>query len=69
MIERLSDGMAFGALNKCEKCKGQFKFVSGRGYVCTGYANEWVKCEFVTVNPQRFAFTVPEDLKEKYKFL
>ncbi|KAK6618637.1 hypothetical protein RUM43_013028 [Polyplax serrata] len=69
MIERLSDAMAFGALNKCEKCKGQFKFVSGRGYVCTGYANEWVKCEFVTVNPQRFAFTVPEDLKEKYKFL
>lgn len=69
MVERLSDAMAFGAIEKCKKCKGQFTFCSGKGYQCLGYVSEWLKCEEVTSKPSRVPFKVPSELKEKYPFL
>lgn len=69
MIERLSDAMAFGALKKCKNCQGQLAFTSGKGYLCLGYKNEWLKCESVFSNPSKVPFKVPSDLKEKYPFL
>ncbi|KAL0276840.1 UNVERIFIED_CONTAM: hypothetical protein PYX00_004320 [Menopon gallinae] len=70
ILDRLADGMTFGALKKCEKCgNGQLTFRSGIGYKCRGHVSEWSRCEYTTSKPARVAFKVPKDLKENYEFL
>lgn len=69
MLDRLADGMTFGALKKCEKCSGQLSFRSGVGYKCHGHISEWSRCENTTSKPARVAFKVPKELKENYEFL
>ncbi|XP_047097726.1 LOW QUALITY PROTEIN: poly [ADP-ribose] polymerase [Schistocerca piceifrons] len=74
MLDRLADIMTFGALLPCEECKGgQLVFRSGVGYQCTGDLTEWTKCQFVTTDPKRVPFKVPEDLMDtflnSYKFV
>ena len=63
-LDALADIMFFGALKPCPKCKGQFVYVSGLGYKCTGNLTEWTKCEEVTQNPSRTKFSIPKSMKE-----
>ncbi|XP_065208897.1 poly [ADP-ribose] polymerase-like [Planococcus citri] len=68
--DRLADAMTFGALFPCEECgHRQIVFRSPVGYFCTGFKNEWVKCEAVTDDPKRKPFLVPHHLKKTYEFL
>ncbi|GLV44778.1 Poly-(ADP-ribose) polymerase [Carabus blaptoides fortunei] len=68
MLDRLSDLMTFGALERCAVCKnGQLVF-DKEGYVCQGDLTEWTKCQELTKEPKRKPFKVPNDLKE-YAFL
>ncbi|XP_043217135.1 poly [ADP-ribose] polymerase 1-like [Amphibalanus amphitrite] len=70
MLDRLSDGMAFGALLPCPLCKnGQLVFRSGVGYQCVGQLTEWTKCTNVVKVPKRRLFKVPKELAEEYPFL
>lgn len=68
-LDRLADMMVFGVPKPCKKCKGQFSYVSGLGYKCTGNLTEWTKCDEVTQDPKRAKFSVPKDLKEDIPFL
>lgn len=61
--------MTFGALVPCDECGGQLVFRSGVGYQCSGYKNEWLKCQTILPNPTRVKFTVPSHLSENDEFL
>lgn len=61
--------MAFGALLPCGECNGQLVFRSGIGYQCSGFKNEWLKCEKVFVDPPRKKFVVPSHLLQNNDFL
>lgn len=61
--------MAFGSLLPCDECQGQFVFKSGIGYQCSGYKNEWLKCEKVTADPPRKKFKIPSHLSKTIEFL
>lgn len=68
-MDRLSDVMTFGALEKCPKCKnGQYVF-NKAGYICQGQLTEWTKCQDIVQEPKRKPFTVPKELQEEYSFL
>ncbi|XP_018423552.1 PREDICTED: poly [ADP-ribose] polymerase 1 [Nanorana parkeri] len=43
ILDRVSDGMAFGALLPCEECQGQLVFKTD-AYYCTGDISAWTKC-------------------------
>ncbi|XP_043286683.1 poly [ADP-ribose] polymerase [Venturia canescens] len=68
-LDNLADLMVFGVPKPCKKCTGQFVYVSGLGYKCTGNLTEWTKCEEVTQDPKRIKFSVPKHLKEEIPFL
>ncbi|KAM4693883.1 poly [ADP-ribose] polymerase 1 [Discoglossus pictus] len=72
ILDRVSDGMAFGALLPCEECKGQFVFKSD-AYYCTGDISAWTKCVAKTQTPDRKDWVVPKEFHEvpylkKFKF-
>jgi poly [ADP-ribose] polymerase len=70
ILDRLSDIMTFGALERCEECKGgQFVFCSGVGYQCQGNLTEWTKCQNTTLEPKRKPFEVPPELSSEHEFL
>jgi len=70
MLDRLSDIMTFGALERCDECKaGQFVFCSGVGYQCQGDLTEWTKCQNVTLEPKRKPFRVPSEISSDHEFL
>ena len=70
MLNRLSDIMTFGALERCDECQtGQFVFRSGVGYQCQGYLTEWTKCQNVRLEPNRKPFKVPPELSSDHGFL
>ncbi|XP_053163184.1 poly [ADP-ribose] polymerase 1 [Hemicordylus capensis] len=58
ILDRVADGMAFGALLPCEECKGQFVFKSD-SYYCTGYITAWTKCVAKTQTPNRKEWIIP----------
>lgn len=65
--------MTFGRLLPCDICEGQFEYKTG-GYMCSGNATEWTKCENLTKEPKRAKFVVPSSLKTqdfliKYKYV
>lgn len=61
MLDRLADGMMFGALERCKACgNGQLVFKSGTGYVCLGDMSEWTKCQEVSLEPKRKEFKLPK---------
>lgn len=68
ILERLSDAMAFGVLEKCGECSGQLVFRIS-GYICTGMATEWAQCSYQTDKPIRKPFKVSKELTQKYDFL
>ena len=70
MLDRLSDILAFGVPRRCSECKnGELVFRSGTGYQCQGQLTEWVKCQNKTLDPDRKAPKIPEELKEEFDFL
>ena len=69
MLDRLADGMTFGALERCPTCKkGQLEFRLGSSYVCLAQ-DEWTNCGAIFDEPARKPFSVPESLKKKRKFV
>ncbi|XP_063973298.1 poly [ADP-ribose] polymerase-like isoform X2 [Diachasmimorpha longicaudata] len=69
MLTALSDALLFGALKPCKKCSGGFQLVSGVGYKCQGAFSEWTKCDEVTQLPERMAFEIPQEFRDKIPFL
>uniref|UniRef100_A0A7R8Z663 Poly [ADP-ribose] polymerase n=1 Tax=Timema douglasi TaxID=61478 RepID=A0A7R8Z663_TIMDO len=70
MLDRLADNMTFGALKKCNECKtGQLVFQSGVGYKCSGDFSEYTGCNLTTLDPDKVAFHIPDNLAEEYPFL
>lgn len=72
VLDRLADGMAFGALMPCKECSGQLVF-KGDAYHCTGDISAWTKCVFKTKTPIRTDWVVPTEFHElpflkKFKF-
>ncbi|XP_008311175.1 poly [ADP-ribose] polymerase 1 isoform X2 [Cynoglossus semilaevis] len=72
VIDTLSDGMAFGALEPCKECQGQLVY-KGDAYYCTGDISAWTKCVFKTTTPARKDWVVPKEFSEvsflkKFKF-
>ncbi|XP_037580997.1 poly [ADP-ribose] polymerase 1 [Dermacentor silvarum] len=69
ILDLLSDCMAFGVPARCPECKeGQLKLKT-HGYTCTGNISGWTACTYVTLEPTRVPFKVPQDFKETYPFL
>uniref|UniRef100_A0A914VFI9 Poly [ADP-ribose] polymerase n=1 Tax=Plectus sambesii TaxID=2011161 RepID=A0A914VFI9_9BILA len=65
MLDRLVDGLLFGALKPCSQCQGQLVFsTSQQSYLCTGHASAWAKCEYSVEKPVRKSFVIPEELHE-----
>ncbi|XP_019618728.1 PREDICTED: poly [ADP-ribose] polymerase 1-like isoform X2 [Branchiostoma belcheri] len=69
LLDRLSDGMAFGALQRCPECKHGQLFYRSDGYHCSGNLTEWTKCIYTTREPKRKKWIIPDDLKEEVPFL
>lgn len=72
ILDRVADGMAFGALLPCEECKGQFVF-KGDAYYCTGDITAWTKCVAKMQTPNRKEWIIPKEFREitylkKFKF-
>ncbi|CAI9570907.1 unnamed protein product [Staurois parvus] len=72
ILDRVSDGMAFGALLPCEECQGQFVFKTD-AYYCTGDISAWTKCVAKTQIPNRKDWVIPKEFHEvpylkKFKF-
>eukprot|EP00659_Diplonema_papillatum_P021159 gene21159-32595_t len=42
-LDRIADGMLFGALPKCDECDGDLRFVRSK-YVCTGSVDAFTRC-------------------------
>lgn len=64
-----ADMLTWGALEKCEKCQGQFQ-LGKNNYICKGQLTEWSKCMTTLVEPPRKKVKIPKDkcfefLKEK----
>ncbi|PIK37446.1 putative poly [Apostichopus japonicus] len=62
LLDRVADGMAFGALERCLECKdGQLVASStGVGYRCTGNLSGWTKCQNVTREAKRTTWIIPK---------
>ncbi|XP_040207277.1 poly [ADP-ribose] polymerase 1 [Rana temporaria] len=72
ILDRVSDGMAFGALLPCEECQGQVVFKTD-AYYCTGDISAWTKCVAKTQTPSRKDWVTPKEFHEvpylkKFKF-
>jgi len=65
LLELAADGIVFGATGHCEVCKDDRKplLLSGEGYRCTGFVNEYLKCSFKTQTPPRTAWQLTEVAK------
>lgn len=59
ILDRVADGMAFGALLPCKECSGQLVFKSD-AYYCTGDVTAWTKCMVKTQNPSRKEWVTPK---------
>lgn len=59
----------FGAIEPCSKCENGNFLLKNEGYVCTGYQNEWSKCDNVVKQPKRVPVKIPQAIKKKHPFL
>ncbi|KAJ8776324.1 hypothetical protein J1605_015622 [Eschrichtius robustus] len=62
ILDRVADGMVFGALLPCEECSGQLVFKSD-AYYCTGDVTAWTKCMVKTQTPNRKEWVTPKNVK------
>lgn len=58
-MDRVADGIVFGALLPCEECSGQLVFRSD-AYYCTGDITAWTKCMVKTQTPSRKEWVTPK---------
>ncbi|XP_064450530.1 poly [ADP-ribose] polymerase 1 isoform X2 [Mirounga angustirostris] len=63
ILDRVADGMVFGALLPCEECSGQLVFRSD-AYYCTGDVTAWTKCMVKTQTPSRKDWVTPKEFRE-----
>ncbi|XP_053460936.1 poly [ADP-ribose] polymerase 1 [Nycticebus coucang] len=63
ILDRVADGIAFGALLPCKECSGQLVFKSD-AYYCTGDITAWTKCMFKTQTPSRKEWVTPKEFQE-----
>uniref|UniRef100_A0A8I5NA58 Poly [ADP-ribose] polymerase n=1 Tax=Papio anubis TaxID=9555 RepID=A0A8I5NA58_PAPAN len=63
ILDRVADGMAFGALLPCKECSGQLVFKSD-AYYCTGDVTAWTKCMVKTQTPNRKEWVTPKEFRE-----
>jgi len=65
LLELAADGIVFGATGHCEVCKDDRRplLLSGEGYRCTGFVNEYLKCSFKTQTPPREVWQLTETAK------
>ncbi|XP_011853365.1 PREDICTED: poly [ADP-ribose] polymerase 1 [Mandrillus leucophaeus] len=63
ILDRVADGMAFGALLPCKECSGQLVFKSD-AYYCTGDVTAWTKCMVKTQTPSRKEWVTPKEFRE-----
>ncbi|XP_004641229.1 poly [ADP-ribose] polymerase 1 [Octodon degus] len=63
ILDRVADGVAFGALLPCEECSGQLVFRSD-AYYCTGDVTAWTKCMVKTQTPSRKEWMTPKEFRE-----
>ena len=68
ILDRLADGMAFGALKPCTTCGGQL-IIRSHCYQCSGNMSAWSKCTYTSTDPDRGAWVVPKEMKEEIPFL
>lgn len=59
ILDRVADGIVFGALLPCEECSGQLVFKSD-AYYCTGDITAWTKCMVRTQTPNRKEWVIPK---------
>ena len=59
ILDRVADGMLFGALLPCEECSGQLVF-KGDAYYCPGDVTAWTKCMVKTQTPNRKEWVTPK---------
>lgn len=74
MLDRIAEGMMFGALPLCPTCNGKTLAVAGGGrVVCKGgFIDEFARCEYLGKEEEdikRAKWEVPSDLKDEYDFL
>ncbi|XP_069743933.1 poly [ADP-ribose] polymerase 1 isoform X1 [Narcine bancroftii] len=72
VLDRVSDGMAFGALQPCPECWGQL-VLKGSAYTCTGDITAWTKCSYSTQTPLCKDWVIPKEFHgiaylKKFKF-
>uniref|UniRef100_G1PK82 Poly [ADP-ribose] polymerase n=1 Tax=Myotis lucifugus TaxID=59463 RepID=G1PK82_MYOLU len=65
ILDRVADGIVFGALLPCEECSGQLVFKSD-AYYCTGDITAWTKCMVRTQTPSRKEWVTPKNIKFYY---
>ncbi|XP_049724171.1 poly [ADP-ribose] polymerase 1 [Elephas maximus indicus] len=63
ILDRVADGIVFGALLPCEECSGQLVFKSD-AYYCTGDVTAWTKCMVRTQTPNRKEWVTPKEFRE-----
>ncbi|KAB0344398.1 hypothetical protein FD754_021324 [Muntiacus muntjak] len=63
ILDRVADGLVFGALLPCEECSGQLVF-KGDAYYCTGDVTAWTKCMVKTQTPNRKEWVTPKEFRE-----
>lgn len=70
ILDRASDMMTYGALERCRKCKrGQLAYTNG-GYKCLSVgAGSWLKCSAIIASPRRASVEIPTDLRLRHTCL
>jgi len=63
LLDRVTDFLTFGALEKCHKCKKGDMIFAKHGYKCNGMLDEWTPCDNFEEKPTRVKCKIPSELK------
>ncbi|KAL7019197.1 hypothetical protein ACKWTF_011043 [Chironomus riparius] len=63
LLDRVTDFLTFGALEKCQKCKKGDLVFAKHGYKCNGTIDEWTPCDNFQEKPNRVKCVIPSELK------
>jgi poly [ADP-ribose] polymerase len=63
LLDRVTDFLTFGALEKCQKCKKGDMIFAKHGYKCNGMLDEWTPCDGFEEKPTRVKCKIPGELK------
>uniref|UniRef100_A0ABM0LXA4 NAD(+) ADP-ribosyltransferase n=1 Tax=Saccoglossus kowalevskii TaxID=10224 RepID=A0ABM0LXA4_SACKO len=73
LLNAVTDGMVFGAMERCPDCNNGQLTVRNDAYHCTGHLTSWTKCTYTTKTPKRKPWKISDSMKEinflkKFKF-